>query len=204
MPDPLAGGTATTESAAAAGGASEAAALAGAQAAKQQSEGQGAAAQGAAQAAPEKYEFKMPEGVALDSDIGKQFETVAREVKLPQDKAQALLDLAVKQIQGQQARTMQQWDEQRQAWVQELQRDPEFGGGRFQETVTRAQRTLSKFGSPALAKFLGESGYGDNSELVRMLAKIDRALGEDKIVDGGNAGEAVDVASLLYPSATKK
>lgn len=200
MPDDLKGGTGNAEPATGtmAGGASNAAAVAGAQAAQQvQSQEQ-------QPAAPEKYEFKMPEGVTLDSEVGKQFEAVARDVKLPQEKAQALLDLAVKQIQGQTARTMQQWTEQRQAWVQELQRDQEFGGGRFQETIQRAQRALTKFGSPTLTKFLDESGYGDNSELIRMLARIDKALGEDKLVDGGSAGSAMDVASLLYPSATKK
>lgn len=192
MPEDLQGGTANTEPAQGTGSASKPA------------ETQAAPPQAKPEAAPEKYEFKLPEGVSLDDEVSKQFEAVVRENKLPAEKAQALLDLATKQILGQQAEAVQRWTEQRQSWVQELQRDQEFGGGRFNETITRAQRSLAKFGSPALKDFLDKSGYGDNSELIKLLAKVDRALGEDKLVDGGNAGETVDVASLLYPSATKR
>ena len=43
--------------------------------------------------APEKYEdFKAPQGVSLDADVVKGFSEVAKELNLPQDKAQAVID----------------------------------------------------------------------------------------------------------------
>ena len=42
-----------------------------------------------AAAAPEKYDFAMPEGFELNQEVAGEFEAYARELNLPQDKAQA-------------------------------------------------------------------------------------------------------------------
>ena len=42
-------------------------------------------------AAPEKYDFAVPDGFELNQEVAGEFETYARELNLPQDKAQAVV-----------------------------------------------------------------------------------------------------------------
>lgn len=154
--------------------------------------------------APEKYEtFVAPEGVTLDTEMLGKFSSVAKELNLPQAGAQKLVDLAVehsKQIIASQA---QQWQEIRQEWVSEIKADKEFGGEKFNETVVSAKRALGKFGSEKLVQFLDSTGYGDNAELIRLLARVDKATREDKIVDGDPAKANKSAAETLYPDQGK-
>ena len=135
--------------------------------------------------APEKYDFKVPEGVVLEADVLSEFEKVAKEdLKLPQDKAQKLIDVAVKHANALAEKQRKMWDDTRKAWAEEIKTDAEYGGAKFGETIERAQRTITRFFGPKFSEFLDSTGYGDNAELIRGLAKIDRVTGEDKVVDG--------------------
>src|SRR5262245_53151779 len=50
--------------------------------------------------APEKYEdFKVPEGYTLDGEVGKEASAMFKELNLPQEAAQRLVDFYVKQTQ---------------------------------------------------------------------------------------------------------
>lgn len=155
--------------------------------------------------APEKYEaFTLPDGVRIGDSIKGEFETVAKELGLSQQNAQRLVDLAAKNSNTSLENIQSQWAKQREDWVNELKGDREFGGDKLNETVTRAQQVLTKFGSEKLNGFLGQSGYGDNKDLIVMLAKVHKALGEDLPVNGDEAHMNVkDPASVLYPDQGK-
>ena len=157
--------------------------------------------------APEKYEdFTLPEGVAVNEELMGEFTTLAKELNLPQEGAQKFIDLVPKYAEAIQAETAKAWNDAREKWVADLRSDANFGGDNFDKTIERAQRVLRSYGSETLTKFLGESGYGDNSDLIRMLAKIDIALGEDHFVEGRPSGDkgTLDPASVLYPNQGKK
>lgn len=150
--------------------------------------------------APEKYEdFTFPEGMKVDPGMLDKFTGMAKDLNLPQTKAQELMDMAsehAKLLAGQQ---QEQWAEIREGWVKDLKEDKEFGGDKFNETCDRARRVLKKYGSEKLADFLESTGYGDNSELIRTFARIDKATGEDKVVDGGPSGESnMSLAEKIY------
>lgn len=154
--------------------------------------------------APESYEaFKMPEGAKLAEDDLKTFSSLAKESGLSQEKAQKVLDLGTKALAKQQEAIVTQWKEVRAKWVQNLKADKEYGGPQFPETIERAQQLLNKYGSDEFKRYLDESGYGDNPELIKMLAKISKALGEDVSVDGEKAPEVLDAASIMYPNQGK-
>ena len=157
-----------------------------------------------AEGAPEKYEtFVAPEGVTLDQEMLGKFSGVAKELNLPQAGAQKLVDLAVEHSKQIIASQQSQWAEIRQEWVSEIKADKEFGGEKFNETVVSAKRALGKFGSEKLVQFLDSTGYGDNAELIRLLARVDKATREDKTVDGDPAKENKSAAETLYPNQGK-
>jgi len=159
-----------------------------------------------AEGAPEKYEtFTAPEGVTLDQEMLGRFTGVAKELNLPQVGAQKLVDLAAEHAKNILAQQQTKWSEIRQEWVNEIKTDKEFGGEKFNETVVSAKRALSKFGSPKMVEFLESTGYGDNAELIRFLARVDKGTREDKIVDGDPAGGAPkSAADVIYPDQGKK
>lgn len=93
----------------------------------------------------------------------------------------------------------------REEWVDSLKKDPDFGGEKFKETIGRAKRTATKFGSPELLGFLDDTGYGDNAELLKLFARVDKALGEDITVDGGPSGlTGKSMAEIMYPGQGAK
>lgn len=148
---------------------------------------------------PEKYEFKFPEGMTVSEATLSKFSTTAKEMGLSQDGAQKLMDLAMENATNQIKESVAQWDETRMKWVEELKADKEFGGDKLPETITRAKRTLGAFSTPGLLEFLETSGFGDNAELIKLFARIDKKIGEDKVIEGTTANNTqLSDAELIY------
>ena len=159
-----------------------------------------------AEGAPEKYEqFTAPEGVQLDQELVTEFTTLAKAKNLSQEAAQEVLNLGAKAVQKALSAQTERWGEIREGWVNDLKADKEFGGEKFNETVEGAKRALKRFGSDSFTGFLNATGYGDNADFIRLLARVDKATREDTVVDGDEKGEgAKDAASVLYPNQGKK
>lgn len=155
------------------------------------------------QGAPDKYEFKAPEGAAaFDDHVIEQFSEVARELNLPQDAAQKVLDKMGPAIQARQAETIQA---ARTMWADSAKTDKEFGGEKLTENLAVAKKALDQFGSPELRTLLNESGLGNHPEMIRVLYRAGKAISEDRFVGSGRGGKTAptsqnDFAKALYPS----
>jgi hypothetical protein len=147
----------------------------------------------------DEFEIKFGEGVQVDPEVLGSFKTIAKEAGLKGEHAQKLADLAAKNMEGVLKAQQDQWAKQREAWANEIKADKDFGGQKFNETVERAKRALGKFGEAGLVEFLDQTGYGDNPALIRLLARVDRALGEDKVLDGAPPEKDTrSAAEVLY------
>ena len=137
--------------------------------------------------APENYEFKLPEGITLDQAVTDKFTSLAKEMNLPNDKAQAYLDLAIEHVQGIQKAQADAWVKQVSGWAEEVKADKELGGQSFDATASVAASAVERFGSPELKALLGMPspenpngmGLGNHPELVRFCARIGKAMAED-------------------------
>lgn len=149
--------------------------------------------------APEQYEdFTLPEGMELDPEVTEEFKTVAKEMNLPQQKAQQLVNLqakAVAKMQEQQKQTVEQW-------VEDVRKDSEIGGDKFNESVQTAKKALDTYGSDKLKELLDTSGLGNHPEVVRFFAKVGGTLKEDTLEEGNPPGskgaEDKSLAEALY------
>lgn len=152
--------------------------------------------------APEVYaDFSVPEGISIDTDLMGKFNTLAKDVNLSQDNAQKLVDLVSENTKSLTEKGEADFIKTRDEWINNLKKDPDFGGEKFNETIERAKRAVNKFGSKDLLQFLDKSGYGDNAELLKMFARVDRLVGEDKLVDGKPSGfRPKSSAEVLYPN----
>lgn len=194
--------TETTQTDGAAGAGGEETSLLGGDAAANQEQQEGKAnaeGQGGKQTeedakpgAPEKYEFKAPDGMDLDPEAVAAFEPLARELNLTQEAAQKLVDIYASRMSAlgsaQQAQALQQ----RQGWEESVRSDKELGGHNLDATLAAGKQALNQFGTPELVNLLNHTGLGSNPEFVRFCAKVGKAMAEDSFHRGGSGADADD------------
>jgi hypothetical protein len=130
-------------------------------------------------ATPPAIKLELPNDSKLaQSDIDRIAAT-ARERGLSQEQATALLTEADTAARGFEGRLLESVKAKHTEWVAAVAADPELGGAKLETTKALAQRTVDKFMSQSLRDELKTTGYGDHPELVRFLAKVGAALGED-------------------------
>lgn len=136
--------------------------------------------------APDKYEFKAPEGRNFDNEVISSFSEIAKELNLSQDSAQKMLDkVGSKMVERQQAHLAAISQE----WAQASQADKEFGGDNIQSNLAVAKKALDAFGTPELRSLLNESGLGNHPELIRFFYRAGKSISEDQyVVTGGTTG----------------
>jgi hypothetical protein len=150
-----------------------------------------------AKGAPETYEFQAPEGHAFDAKVIEQFSEVAKELNLPQEAAQKVLDKVAPTIAARQAELIEQT---RMQWETESKADKEFGGDKLDESLAVAKKALDTFGTKEFKTLLNESGLGSHPEMIRMLMKAGKAISEDKFI-GGKATDKPHDAKMMYPNS---
>lgn len=154
---------------------------------------------------PEKYEIKLPEGVALDDEIFGEFSEYAKGKKLTQEDVQQHVDFAVKLQQKWLGAQQEAWKKVTEQWVTEAKNDPDFGGAKFNENLAAANQLLTAIGEPGLVDDLAQTGMANNPRLFRALVKLSKHVTPDKFVTGAApvAGEK-SLAERMYPGLPKK
>ena len=135
--------------------------------------------------APESYEFKAPEGTQFDDAVIGAFSEVAKELNLPQDQAQKVLDKMAPVIAARQA---EQFQAARAEWGEAAKTDKEFGGEKLAENLGVAKKALDTFATPELRALLDASGLGNHPEVIRVFYRAGKAISEDRFV-AGQAGK---------------
>lgn len=159
-------------------------------------------------AVPEKYDLKPPEGMQLDEVLLGEFEPLAKELKLTNDGAQKLVETMMPKVV---ARVVEQqqaaWEQTLESWVGEINADKEIGGDNLKATKEAAEKALARFGSKDLTAMLGYRtaenpkglGLGNHPELVRVFAKIGKAMSEDTFHNSNsNASGVKDAADVMF------
>jgi hypothetical protein len=146
---------------------------------------------------PEKYELQRPDDELWTDDDIQRYSATAKELKLTQQQAEALL-----------ARDVAEGDRIRAAFLTELKADKDLGGTKFDATVAAANKGLREFlkenpeaEQDAVIGMLLRSGYTNNKALVRAFARIGRMTDEDQPDaggKGGGGGGAKTDAELFY------
>lgn len=147
---------------------------------------------------PENYEFKAPDGKEFDADTIASFTEVAKELKLPAEAAQKILDKMAPVLDAKMAREV---EAVRTQWREQATSDKEFGGEKLSENLAVAKKAMDQFGTPELKTLLSESGLGNHPELIRFFYRAGKAISEDTIVAGKSAPSAAfDPAKVLFPN----
>jgi|688.fasta_scaffold33106_6 hypothetical protein len=152
------------------------------------------------------YELKVPEGANLDASYLEQTKALAKELGLSQEAAQKLVERDAGLMSSVSERNTAQVREKTEQWAKDAEADKEIGGSNFQSSVTDARTALDKFGTPEFKNLLNQSGVGNHPELIRLLARVGKAMREDKMVTSSSqpARDQKSFADAFYPSMANK
>jgi hypothetical protein len=151
----------------------------------------------APQGAPEKYEFKFPEGVTPDEKAVEEASKTFKELGLNQETAQKLIDLQAQFYQKAQEEAVSTYDQVRQGWKDATVK---MLGGKLDESMGLAAKARDMFGSPELGKFLDESGLGNHPAMVAFFVNIGKAIREDPLADGKGEQGDKPLENRVYPN----
>lgn len=154
--------------------------------------------------APEKYEFKVPDGVQLDEALITEFTPVAKELNLDNASAQKLVDLYTKTRAADTQKLYDAWAQTHEKWVGDAKADKEFGGANFDASIAIAKKAMTAAvlgGGEKLVEALNVTGAGNHPEVIRFFYKVGKLMSDDKFDTGkSQSGAPVDKAAALYPS----
>ena len=144
----------------------------------------------APEGAPDKYEFNAKVADApdeLDPEVLTAFGDVAKELNLPQEAAQKVLDKVAPVIQAKQAKVVEQTKVE---WANQSKSDQEFGGESLNDSLDVAKTSLDTFGTDALKSLLQETGLGNHPEVIRFMYRAGKAISEDSYVGNSQGANA--------------
>ena len=148
--------------------------------------------------APESYEFKAPEGVTFDDAVIGAFSEVAKELNLPQEQAQKVLDKMAPVMAQRQTEQLTAANAQ---WVESVKTDKEYGGDALNENLAVAKKAFDEFSTPELRTLLNQTGLGNHPEVVRVFYRAGKAISEDRFVAGkGGKTNQADPRNLYSAS----
>jgi hypothetical protein len=145
-------------------------------------------------------EFKMPEGMELDTEAAEKFAPMAQELGLDQEQAQKLVDFYAEERQKLEKANVDVWEKTQADWQELVKSDEEVGGADLEEKLGVATKALEKFGTPALNDAILAMGAGNNVEFIRFTYRVGKAMSEDTIGTGTPAPKNDrDRAKILFP-----
>ncbi len=149
---------------------------------------------------PETYEtFTLPDGIEVDTAALESFVPLAKQLKLTQDEAQAVVDYEAKRVKEFTASQETAWNDMQTEWRTATQSDKEIGGPAFDQSLANAKKFLGAYGTNELVEALDATGMGNHPELIRAFSRAGKAMSEDNLAIGGVSNTPRSPEDVLYP-----
>lgn len=139
------------------------------------------AANTAKPAVPEKYDLKLPTDSKLGTDVVAKIETLAKEKGWSNERAQEAIDERSQwQAEAAAAQSQQIMHLNDKEWPEQLAKDPDVGGQKFEESGHLAYKAAERFGGKAFADELKTLKLNHQPLLFKYLVSVGRAMESDK------------------------
>lgn len=148
---------------------------------------------------PEKYEFKLPEGMQLDAELLEQATPLLKKFNLDQSEANELAGLIVKREQANVDRWNKQVDGWKQATLKEL-------GDNAETELAGVSKFIDRFGgkrADAIRSIMNDTGLGSNPDVVHLFREAAKFYNEDSFAVGSNKNKPSDPearARKMFPN----
>lgn len=153
---------------------------------------------------PEKYEFKLPEGVELDASAMEAVSPVFKELGISNDGAQKLVDVYMSQVtsllEKQKEDAIKSFSDIKNEWKAETIKEL---GPESDKELAFAAKFINKFGGNELRSVLNDSGLGNNVHVVKAFIKAGKAFSSDSFPDSTTKKVALtdsERAKALFPT----
>lgn len=152
-------------------------------------------------------EFDMSqyaEGMGLDATLLDELTALTKAKGLPQEAVQELINFDARRTAAIREAAQQQVLEMAKAWEQQTRSDAEIGGDKLTATLADAAKARDMFAPEGFKELMDQTGLGNHPAMIKLLARIGKAVSEDKVLTGKEPQDRVSVASKLYPSMSKQ
>lgn len=153
---------------------------------------------------PTDYDLKLPDGSPLSAEDVAQTLKDAKAAGLTKEQAESLLNSKDQGAKALQTRQQEAFKQTQVAWKEAITKDPEMGGDKLAETTVLASRAFKQLASAELQIWAEKTGLGDYPEFVRLMARVGKMMGEDKLIRGtvGASPEPKSREAVLYGKTT--
>ena len=131
------------------------------------------------------YDFTgaMPDGVTLDAALAGAMAPAMKEAGITQKQANILAATMATVTQANAEASAQGFVDQVTEWTDAARADKEIGGTdeNWKATVDIANAAIQKVGTPEFTAMLGETGVSNHPEMIRVMARVGKALGQDTL-----------------------
>ena len=153
---------------------------------------------------PEEFDLKLPENSLLSNDAVEELTAIAKENGLNAEQAQRLLDIQSETVAEFNDVLQKDFEDQVEAWGDEIRADKEYGGEKLGENAELAKRAVKAFAGEEFLQELDDTGYGNHPRLFKMLVKIGREIEAGGLVlSNAQSNQPKSMAEAFYgPSGT--
>jgi hypothetical protein len=154
---------------------------------------------------PEKYVFKVPEGMTLDEKLVEKITPILKEGKVTQAVAQKIADVYAETAKTQAEAYEKLQSDNFNKFVDGLKKETlkELGND-AKPQLALAAKARDRFASKELITKLNQSGLANDKDMIKLFITIGKAISEHKVIEGpGASAEGKDPISILY-DANKK
>lgn len=157
-----------------------------------------------AKVVPEKYEFKVPEGMTLDQEYADKASVIMKKHGITQAAATELGEMAAGQIKKITEEAKKQADANFNTFVEDLKKETMTelakDGKDAKKELIFAAKSRDRLASPGLIEKLNKSGLANDIDVVRHFIAIGKAISEGKLAEGQSEGAGdKDALKTLYP-----
>lgn len=138
----------------------------------------------------------------LDDTALKNVTEFAKENKLTQEAAQAILEREESAESSRAEKQLADHDVLVTDWTKKIEDHPTYGGDKLKEATLIANRPLVKFGSEEMTAFLETSGFSNHPAVFEYHHKLGLAMGDDGFIKGEKVLEKTPekpAAHKMYP-----
>ena len=149
------------------------------------------------QEAVEDYKLEASEDFNVPQENLDSFTAACKAAKLSKQQAEAMLAWHKGFASDVSKLQAQQESEQIRAWQDEILKDPEIGGSHWKAAVADSRKALNTFDTDGKLRALLKQMHADyHPDVVRVIARVGRAMGEDKYIGSRGASSGKDSRPL--------
>ena len=158
---------------------------------------------------PEKYAFKVPEGMTLDQEYADKASVIMKKHGITQAAATELGEMAAAQIQKITAEKVKQDEANFKSFLEDLKKETiaelSKDGVNAQKELSFAAKSRDRLASPGLIDKLNKSGLANDIDVIKLFISIGKLISEGKIIEGVSIGAGEkDPLAVLYPKTPPK